>query len=43
MPYYGIKRKVFISFHQKNRNEVDNFVDRWANREGIFIPKALSF
>lgn len=41
MPYYGPKRKVFISFHQGNRAEVDGFVERWADREGVFIPKAL--
>ena len=41
MPYYGTKRKVFISFHQKDRREVDDFIDRWAVREGLFIPKAL--
>lgn len=41
MPYHGIKRKVFISFHQKDRPEVDDFLDRWASREGVFIPKAL--
>lgn len=35
------KRKVFISFHQKDRNEVDSFIELWANRAGIFIPKAL--
>jgi hypothetical protein len=41
MPYYGTKRKVFISFYQGNRQEVDDFIDHWASREGIFIPKAL--
>ncbi len=41
MPYYGIKRKVFISFHQRDRREVDNFIDTWATKEGVFIPKAL--
>lgn len=41
MPYYGIKRKVFISFHQGDRTEVDAFIDRWAYREGVFIPKVL--
>ena len=41
MAYYGIKRKVFISFFQKDRAEVDAFIDRWATREGVFIPKAL--
>ena len=35
------KRKVFISFYQGDRNEVDAFIDRWARREGVFIPKAL--
>jgi len=39
--YYGTKRKVFISFHQKDRAEVDAFIDRWATRESVFIPKAL--
>jgi len=47
MNYYGlsqyqpIRRKVFISFHQKDRPEVDAFIERWATREGVFIPKAL--
>lgn len=41
MPYYGIKRKVFITFHQKNRLEVDNFIEQWAVQEEVFIPKAL--
>jgi hypothetical protein len=41
MSYYGVKRKVFVSFHQKDRQEVDFFLDRWASREDIFIPKAL--
>lgn len=35
------KRKVFISFFQGDRKEVDEFIDRWANREGVFIPKVL--
>lgn len=41
LPYYGVKKKVFISFHQKDRNEVDGFIDTWTDREGVFIPKAL--
>jgi hypothetical protein len=41
MTYYGIKRKVFISFHQKDRREVDDFIERWSVKEGVFIPKAL--
>ncbi len=41
MAPYDIKRKVFISFHQKDRKEVDDFIERWADREGVFIPKVL--
>jgi len=41
MPYYGTKRKVFISFHQKDQMEVEDFIDFWAEREGLFIPKVL--
>ena len=42
MSYYEApKRKVFISFHQQNRTEVDAFVAQWATRQGVFIPKAL--
>jgi hypothetical protein len=47
MNYYGlpqyqsVKRKVFISFHQKDRIEVDAFIEQWATRHGVFIPKAL--
>lgn len=32
---------MFISFFQGNRSEVDQFIEYWANREGVFIPKAL--
>jgi hypothetical protein len=41
MPYYGIKRKVFISFYKGDRTEVDAFIEKWANQEGVFITKAL--
>lgn len=41
MPYYGTRRKVFISFHQQDQTEVEDFVDLWAEREGLFIPKVL--
>ncbi|MBM3883265.1 MAG: hypothetical protein FJ387_26730 [Verrucomicrobia bacterium] len=42
MNYYEpIRRKVFISFHQKDRPEVDAFIEEWANRQGVFIAKAL--
>jgi hypothetical protein len=41
MSNHEIKRKVFISFHQNDRKEVDAFIERFATREGIFIPKVL--
>lgn len=41
MVYNGIKRKVFISFCQRDRNEVEDFIEKWANHEGVFIPKVL--
>jgi len=41
MTYFGVKRKAFISFHQKDRSEVDAFIDKWASKEGLFNPKVL--
>lgn len=41
MPYYGTRRKVFVSYHQTDRMEVEDFIDKWAERERVFIPKAL--
>jgi hypothetical protein len=41
MTFFGTQRKVFISFHQKDRPEVDNFINRWASNGGVFISKAL--
>jgi len=35
------KRKVFISFYQGDRAEVETFIDRWAAEEAVFIAKAL--
>jgi hypothetical protein len=35
------KRNVFISFFQGDRPEVDEFIARWASREGVFTPKVL--
>lgn len=35
------KRKVFISYHHDDQREVDEFINRFAYREGIFIPKVL--
>jgi hypothetical protein len=39
--YNSIRRKVFITFHQKDRTEVNEFVNRFTTREQVFIPKAL--
>lgn len=39
--YSTPKRKVFVSFHQRDRGEVDDFIDTFATRSNVFIPKAL--
>ncbi len=36
-----IKRKVFISYHHDDQLEVNEFINRFAYRESIFIPKML--
>jgi hypothetical protein len=41
MAYYGIKRRVFISHYRGDRAEVDAFIDRFANTEGVFTPYVL--
>lgn len=41
MAYLGPKRRVFISFRQTDRAEVDSFIDRWSTREGVFTPRIL--
>ena len=35
------RRKVFISHFRGDRNEVDNFIDHFANKHRVFIPKVL--
>ncbi|MCX5782008.1 MAG: TIR domain-containing protein [Elusimicrobia bacterium] len=35
------KRKVFISYHHGNDEEVKDFLDQWAEKEKVFIPKGL--
>jgi hypothetical protein len=32
MPAGGAKRKVFLSFFQGDRAEVDQFIDTWSTR-----------
>ncbi len=41
MVYMGVKRKVFISFCQRDRTEVEDFIDLWANQKSVFVPKVL--
>jgi hypothetical protein len=41
MAYYGTKRKVFISFYQRDKAEVDEFVAKWSDQEGVFTAKVL--
>ncbi len=47
MNYYGlpnyepVKRKAFISFHHNDQVEAEAFVEQWANRQAVFIPKVL--
>lgn len=41
MVYTGIRRKVFISYYRCDRNEVDAFIDEFANRQKVFIPYVL--
>lgn len=41
MTYQGTRRKVFISHYREDRQEVDAFIDRFANKEKVFIPYVL--
>ncbi len=41
LPSLQIRRKVFISFSQVDRPEVDEFVGRWTVREPVFIARAV--
>lgn len=42
MPFYqDVRREVFVSFYQGNKTEVDNFINKWAAQETVFIPRAL--
>jgi len=39
--FLGVRRKVFISHYSGDRVEVDEFIDRFANREDVFMPRVL--
>lgn len=41
MAWTEIKRRVFISHYKGDKTEVDNFIDCFANRLGIFTPYVL--
>ncbi len=41
MSYSGVRRKVFISHYKGDKQDVDNFIDYFANREEVFIPYVL--
>ncbi|MCZ8514339.1 TIR domain-containing protein [Paenibacillus filicis] len=41
MTYQGIRRKVFISHYRGDRKEVDEFIQKFANEEKVFIPYVL--
>ena len=38
MTYTGTKRKVFISHFAGDINEVDAFIEKFANQEKVFTP-----
>ena len=35
------KRKAFISYYGGDRLEATEFVEQWAARAGVFIPKTI--
>ncbi len=41
MAYLGIRRKVFISHYKGDREEVNSFIETFANQEKVFIPYVL--
>lgn len=41
MAYEGIRRRVFISHYKGDRNEVDDFIKKFAAEEKVFIPYVL--
>jgi len=41
MTYAGTKRRVFISHYKGDINEVNAFIDTFANRAKVFVPYVL--
>ncbi len=41
MAYTGTKRRVFVSHYRGDRNEVDTFIEEFANRQNVFTPYVL--
>jgi hypothetical protein len=41
MAWSGVKRRIFISHYKGDRDEVDAFIDYFANELGIFTPYVL--
>lgn len=36
-----VRRKVFVSYFRADRAEVEEFVDKWAERERVFLPQII--
>ncbi len=41
MSYQGTKRRVFISHYEGDITEVEEFIDSFANQQGVFTPYVL--
>lgn len=41
MAYQGVKRKVFISHYKGDNDEVEAFINEFANKQGVFTPYVL--
>jgi hypothetical protein len=41
MTYQGTKRRVFISHYRGDQNEVDAFIEYFADQQGVFTPYVL--
>lgn len=35
------RRKIFVSYHHGDEDEVQAFIEEWGTRQKVFIPKAL--